>query len=71
MTIVKLQLSELRSLIREALAGSRPEENYDNELAEDEAWKQHSVMVPDDVKAPINKWMKSMGLAGAKKKRAR
>lgn len=72
---MRLHLGELRTLIREAVddcwGGSRPEETYDEELVEDEAYKKHSVLVPDDVKKPINAWMKAMGLAGAKKKRPR
>ena len=71
---MQLRLHDLRRLIREAIAdcaGSRPEEHYDNELAEDEAWKEHSVLVPDDVKTSINAWMKAMHLSGAKKKRRR
>ena len=73
---MKLTLSALRRIIREAVqqdcwGGSRPEETYDEELVEDEAYKKHSVLVPDDVKRPINAWMKQMGLAGTKKKRRR
>ena len=71
-----LRLGELRQLIREYaedgdMAGSRPEEHYSNELSEDEAYQKSSVMVPDDVKKPINNWMKAMGLSGHPKKRSR
>ena len=69
-------MGALRALIREAIdpdcyGGSRPEESYDNEMSEDDAWNKKSVLVPDDVKEPINKWMVAMGLSRAKKKRSR
>lgn len=67
-----MAVGELRRLIREATedcwGGSCPEETYDEELVEDEAWKKHSVLVPDDVKASISKYMKDMGLSGTKKR---
>lgn len=53
---------------RHARAGSRPEEAYNAELADDPALKKKSVLVPDDVKQPIAVWMKKMGLASAKKR---
>ena len=49
--------------------GSQPNEMYEQELEDDPDLKKHSVLVPDDVKAPISKFMKAMGLAGTKKKR--
>jgi hypothetical protein len=72
---MRLTIGELRGLIHEAVedcwGGSRPEETYNEELVEDEAFNKHSVLVPDDVKKPIKKWMKAMGLSGVKKKRSR
>jgi hypothetical protein len=71
---MKLRLSVLRRLIHEAAsdswAGSRPEEAYDEELAEDDALTQ-SVLVPKDVQKKIGSYFKAMGLAGTKKTKKR
>jgi hypothetical protein len=71
---MKLRLGDLRRVICEVAAdcwgGSRPEETYDEELEEDDAYKKKSVLVPDDVKHSINKYFKAMGLSGTKKKRS-
>lgn len=69
---MRLTMATLRQLVRESVhdcwGGSHPTETYDQELTEDdEAYQKHSVMVPDDVKASINKWAKAMGLSGRKK----
>lgn len=63
----------LRSLIRniilqEGLAGSQPEEKYDEELLDDPKWKKGSVYVPDDIKGKIKKWAVDMGMYSKKKK---
>ncbi len=70
---MRIRLGDLRNLIREQAddcwGGSRPEEMYEEELADDPALKKHSVYVPDDVKKPIKRWLKKMGLSRRKKKR--
>lgn len=59
----------LRSLIREFVeayavrGGSQPEESYDKELMDDEAFDAPSVLVPDDIKKKIKKWAKDMKLS--------
>lgn len=71
---MRLTLGELRRLLREAeedcWGGSRPEETYDELLEDDPAYKKRSVLVPDDIKEPISKWMAAMGLSRRLKKRA-
>ncbi len=58
-----------RSLIREFVeayavrGGSQPEESYDKELMDDEAFDAPSVLVPDDIKKKIEKWAKDMKLS--------
>lgn len=62
----------LRTLIREFVeayvvrGGSQPEESYDKELLDDEAFEAGSVYVPDVVKKKIKKWAKDMGLSTSK-----
>lgn len=62
-----------RKLIREFVeeytikSGSQPEESYDKELYDDEAFEAGSVYVPDSVKKKIKKWAKDMGLSTGKK----
>lgn len=68
---MRVTLGELRRLIREGLGGSNPNEAYDKDLADDPAMSKKSVYVPDDVKKPIKKYLKAMGLSGRKKKRSR
>lgn len=68
---MKLTLGALRRMVHEAWAGSHPEESYDDELIDDEAYKKRSTYVPNDIKRSINKWMIDMGLSHAKKKRLR
>jgi hypothetical protein len=69
--VLKLTIGELRILIREATSdcwgGSHPEEIYEQELADDPSLAKQSVLVPDDIKDSIRKWMKVMGLSGHKK----
>lgn len=70
-----MTVGELRSLIRETVnahAGSRPEESYEQDLADDPLmFEKDSVLVPPDVKRSIRSWMKQMGLVGGKKKPVR
>jgi hypothetical protein len=59
----------LRSIIREFVeayavrGGSQPDESYDKELLDDEAFDASSVLVPDDIKKKIKKWAKDMKLS--------
>lgn len=59
----------LRSIIKEFVeiyavrGGSQPDESYDKELLDDEAFDAPSVLVPDDIKKKIKKWAKDMGLS--------
>ena len=72
--IVQVSIGRLRGMIAEALAaggGSDPNEAYDKELVDDPSFKAPSVYVPDDIKGPLSRWMRAMGLAGSKKKRPR
>lgn len=68
---MRLTIAELRRVIREGLGGSHPNEAYDKDLADDPAYKQKSVYVPDDIKGAIGKWSKAMGLTRKRKKRSR
>jgi len=43
--------------------GSQPDESYDKELLDDEAFDAPSVLVPDDIKKKIKKWAKDMKLS--------
>lgn len=69
----KSEEKALRGLIREFVeayvvrGGSQPEEQYDEELLDDEAFEAGSVYVPDTVKKKIKKWAKDMGLSTSKK----
>lgn len=60
---VKLTISQLRHIIKEAIAGSQPEENYSEELLDDPAFNKKSVYVPDDVKKKLRKWYRAMKLS--------
>lgn len=53
----------LRSLIREHLAGSHPEEAYNKNLLDDPSFNEKSMLVPDDIKEKIRKWAKDMKLS--------
>ena len=68
-------MNELRKLIREVIlktiksdcwGGSHPEEMYNHELTDDEAFKKKSVLVPDDIKNSIKVWSKKMGMTTKK-----
>lgn len=60
---MRLTVSELRSLIREILGGSQPEESYSEELLDDPGFKKKSVLVRDDAKKKIKAWAKDMKLS--------
>jgi len=60
---VKITIQRLRSIIREALGGSMPEESYDKDLVDDPSFKKKSVYVPDEVKKKIRSWMKDMKMS--------
>ena len=71
---MKLSLGALRSFIREAVnsdcwGSSHPDEMYEEQLIDDSSYNKQSTYVPDDVKKPIKRWLRSMGLSGSKKKR--
>lgn len=60
---MKLSYKKLKSIIRESLKNCAP---YDKEIIDDLSYSQESTYVPDDVKKPINKWLKLMGLSKRK-----
>lgn len=63
---MRISVGELRLLIREAIdcwGGTRPEETYDEVLANDPTFLKRSVLVPDDIKNTIVVWMQLMGLS--------
>jgi len=66
---MRVSLSELRSIIREVLGGSNPNEAYDKDLMDDPAIAKRSQYVPGDVKGKIRRYLKSMGLSRKKKRR--
>ena len=59
---MKIQISELRKIIREELNLRRINQPYEKSLADDEAYAEDSVYVPNDIKDKIKVWMKSMKL---------
>lgn len=60
---MKITLHQLRELIREVIAGSHPEEAYSEELLDDPAFKEKSVLVRDAAKKKIKSWAKDMKLS--------
>ena len=60
---------DLRSLIRECILLNEEwwEECYDKTLDDDESFNKESLLVPDDVKHSIKKWMQAMHLNHVKK----
>ena len=62
---MKMRLSELRRLIREAY-----EEHYGDGSEEDLKFDKKSVLVPFDIKDKIKKYFKDMHLVKNKKKRS-
>lgn len=60
---MKITLGQLRETIRRALAGSHPEEAYNEELLNDPSFNEKSVYVPDDIKKSIRSWAKDMKLS--------
>ena len=63
---MRMTVGTLRSIINEVIAGSEQSEAYDRDLVDDPELSKHSVIVPDDVKKPVKKWLRSMGLARKK-----
>ena len=63
-----MRIGDIRVIIREALAGSQPEESYDKCLLDDPVIDKQSVYVPDDIKKSIKKWATSMGLTKKRKR---
>lgn len=59
---MRITVGELRALIRETLAGSQPDETYDEELLDDDSFKKQSVYVPDWAKKKIRSWAQDMKL---------
>jgi len=57
-----MTVGQLREAIRRELAGSHPDETYSSYLLDDPCFNEKSVYVPDDVKASIRTWAKSLGL---------
>ena len=57
---MKISLGRLREVIRKSIAGSQPDETYESDLIDDPAFKEKSVLVPDDIKKSIRRWSKKM-----------
>ena len=77
---MKIRVGDLKRIIRETIeeskrkgsskyhfGGSHPDESYDKELMQDEAFGEESVYVPDDIKEKIKKWANDMGLSSKKR----
>ena len=60
---MKITLGELRKIIKRSISGSQPEEAYSEELLDDPAYKEKSVLVRDDAKKKITSWAKDMKLS--------
>ena len=60
---MRITLSQLREEIRRVLAGSQPDEMYEEELFDDPAFKEKSVYVPDFAKKRMKTWAKDMKLS--------
>ena len=72
---MRVRMGELRRLLREEImpdcwGGSRPDETYDELLEDDPAYKEESVLVPNDVKKAIHSYFGKMGLSKPAKKRS-
>lgn len=62
LTSVKITVGELRKIIKETIAGSYPDETYDDLLLDDPDFNKSSVYVRDDAKKKIKAWAKAMKL---------
>lgn len=60
---MKLSIRELRQVVAECIAGSQPEEMYENEIVDDPALAKTSLLVNDETKKKMRKYFKDMGLA--------
>ena len=58
-----MTVGELRFLLHETLRGSEQSEAYDRLLVDDPNMSKHSIILSDDAKVKIVKWLVSMGLA--------
>lgn len=62
-----ISIKELKQLIKNSVDTIKTTfKPYEKELIDDTSYKEKSVYVPDDIKDPINKWMKMMGLSNKK-----
>jgi hypothetical protein len=59
---VKITIGELRRIIKETIAGSQPDETYDDYLLDDPFFNKQSVLVRDDAKKKIKAWATDMKL---------
>jgi len=59
---VKITIGELRRIIKETIAGSLPDETYDDYLLDDPFFNKQSVLVRDDTKKKIKTWATDMKL---------
>jgi len=61
----RITIGEIRSLIRSEFQRLQLEA-YDKDLIDDESFNDDSVLVPDDIKDSIKKWVRVMGLSNGK-----
>lgn len=59
---MKITIGELRQIIKETIAGSQPDETYDDYLLDDTFFNKPSVLVRDDAKKKIKAWAIAMKL---------
>jgi hypothetical protein len=59
---MKITIGELRRIIKETIAGSLPDETYDDYLLDDPFFNKQSVLVRDDTKKKIKTWATDMKL---------
>lgn len=60
---MKITVRQLREIIKNAFAGSQPDETHTDELLDDPGFKAPSVLVRDDAKKKIKSWAKDMKLS--------
>ena len=61
-TDVKITIGELRQIVKETIAGSQPDETYEDYLLDDPFFNKPSVLIIDDTKKKIKAWAKAMKL---------
>ena len=59
---MRITIGELRKIIKETIAGSQPDETYEDLLLDDPDFNKPSVYVRDDAKKKIKAWAKAMKL---------